>query len=102
MSEAELKAFNELIEHYGTVSTTRQALDALKEELRTQRERDPYWRFLSGHKFNTAWKEEWPGASWIAARVGDSDRARRLRASMSEAELEEFNELLEYYGTSSQ
>ena len=46
MSEAELKEFDELKKYYGDI-TTRQALDALKEELRTQRERDPYWRFKS-------------------------------------------------------
>ena len=41
--------------------TNEEALDALKEELKTQRERDPYWRFKQGHKFKTAWAEEWPG-----------------------------------------
>ena len=75
--------------------TTRQALDALKEELKTQRERDPYWRFKQGHKFKTAWAEMWPGGSWISLRVGDSEQAKNMRASMSEAELKELDELKE-------
>ena len=74
MSEAELKELDELKKYYGTTITTRQALDALKEELRTQRERDPYWRFRQGHKFKTAWAEEWPGGMWISARVGDVNK----------------------------
>merc|ERR1712100_1005427 len=98
MSEAELEEFNELLEHYGVI-TPRQALDALKEELRTQRERDPYWRFSSTHSFGTAWMENWPGGMWIANRVGDGQKAVRHRAPMSEAELEEFNELFDNYGT---
>jgi len=102
MSEAELEEFNELIKYYGTTITPRQALDALKEELRTQRERDPYWRFTQRHKFKTAWAEKWPGGHWIANRAGDGEQATGYRASMSEAELEEFNELLAYYGRSRQ
>jgi hypothetical protein len=102
MSEAELKELDELKEHYGTDITTRQALDALKEELKTQRERDPYWRLKSDHKFKTAWAEMWPGGSWIAGRVGVGARATRLRASMSEAELKELDELKEHYGRSRQ
>ena len=39
---------------------------------------------------------------WIAVRVGDGAAATRNRASMSEAEREEFNELIEYYGRSRQ
>ena len=54
----ELKELDELKKYYGTTITTRQALDALKEELRTQRERDPCWRFRQGHKFKTAWAED--------------------------------------------
>jgi len=101
MSEAERKELDELKKYYGDI-TTRQALDALKEELRTQRERDPNFRFKSDHKFKTAWAEEWQGGMWIAVRVGDGAAATRNRASMSEAEREEFNELIEYYGRSRQ
>ena len=81
-----------------TTFTTRQALDALGEELRTQRFTDPYFRFRRDHAFHTAWAEMWRGGSWISARVGDGASARRYRASMTEAELEEFNMLSEYYG----
>ena len=59
MSEAELKELDEAFEEVLWQDiTTRQALDALKEELKTQRERDPYWRFRQGHKFKTAWAED--------------------------------------------
>ena len=44
------------------------------------------------------WAEERAGGMWIRNRAGDSERAMSLRAAMSEAELEEFNMLLEYYG----
>tara|TARA_B100000768_G_scaffold176115_1_gene188423 strand:- start:217 stop:591 length:375 start_codon:yes stop_codon:yes gene_type:complete len=81
-----------------TTFTTRQALDALGEELRTQRFTDPYFRFRATHAFHTAWAEMWRGGMWIRNRVGDSERAMSLRAAMSEAELEEFNRLLEHYG----
>ena len=82
-----------------TTFTTRQALDALGEELRTQRERDPYFRLRATHAFHTAWAEMWRGGMWIRNRVGDSERAMSLRAAMSEAELEELNMLLEHYGS---
>ena len=82
-----------------TTFTTRQALDALGEELRTQRFTDPYFRFRATHAFHTAWAEMWRGGMWMATRVGDSARAMSLRAAMSEAELEEFNRLLEHYGS---
>ena len=98
MSEAELEEFNMLSEHYGTDITTRQALDALKAELKTQRERDQNFRFRRDHKFKTAWVEIWRGGSWITARVGDGEQARSKRASMSEDEREDFNRLLEHYG----
>jgi hypothetical protein len=45
------------------------------------------------------WAEEWAGGMWIRNRVGNSARGMSLRASMSEAELEEFNRLLEHYGS---
>ena len=98
MSEAELEEFNRLLEHYGNI-TTRQALDALGAELRMQRERDQNFRFRRNHAFHTAWAEMWRGGSWISARVGDGASARRYRAWMTEAELEEFNMLSEYYGS---
>ena len=97
MSEAELKELDELKAYYGDI-TTRQALDALKEELRTQLERDQNFRFRHHYVFHTAWAEMWRGGMWIRNRVGDSARAMSLRAAMSEAELEEFNMLSEYYG----
>ena len=81
-----------------TTFTTRQALDALGEELRTQRSTDPYVRCRRDHAFHTAWADRWAGGMWIAQRVGDGASARRNRAIMTEAELEEFNMLSEYYG----
>ena len=89
---------DELKEYYGDI-TPRQALDALKEELNTQRERDQNFRFRRDHKFKTAWVEMWPGGSWISARVGDGEQATSKRASMSEDEREDFNRLLEHYGS---
>ena len=82
-----------------TTFTTRQALDALGEELRTQRSTDPYFRFRQPYVFHTAWADRWAGGMWIRNRAGDSERAMSLRAAMSEAELEEFNRLLEHYGS---
>ena len=82
-----------------TTFTTRQALDALGEELRTQRSTDPYFRFRQPYVFHTAWADRWAGGMWIAQRVGDGASARRNRAIMTEAELEEFNRLLEHYGS---
>ena len=81
-----------------TTVTTRQALDALGAELRMQRELDQNFRFRRNHAFHTAWADRWAGGMWILNRVGDSARATSLRAAMSEAELEEFNMLSEYYG----
>ena len=78
--------------------TTRQALDALTAVLTEQLERDQNFRFTRRHVFPTAWGE-FRGGMWIAARLGDGARAMRNRASMSEAELEEFDRLAEYYGT---
>jgi len=78
--------------------TTRQALDALMAELTEQLARDPSFRFRRTHMFATAWSEMWPGGIWIAQRVGESERARRLRDSMNVEELTEFNGLAEYYG----
>ena len=101
MSEDELEGFKRLLEYYGTDITTRQALDALWKELEKQQSTNPYWRFKQVHKFKTAWAEMWPGGRWITARVGDGEQARRMRELMSEAELEEFNRLLEHYGTTS-
>ena len=74
-------------------------MDALTAVLTEQLEQDQNFRFTHRHKFRTAWAEMWPGGMWIAQRLGDGARAMRNRASMSEAELEEFDRLAEYYGT---
>ena len=89
MSEDELKELDRLLEHYGKI-TTRQALDALKEELKTQRERDPYWRFKQGHSSRRRGRR-------CGQVVTGSHRSvtvqPKYRASMSEAELKELDEL---------
>ena len=77
--------------------TTRQAMDTLTAVLTEQLERDQNFRFTRRHVFPTAWGD-FQGGMWIA-HLGDGAQARRNRASMSEAELEEFNGLAEYYGT---
>jgi len=69
------------------------ALDALKADVKRQREQDPAWRMPALHEMATTWDAAWHAGILVHFRRGEGKQAQQARACLTAAQREHVDAL---------